>query len=782
MRGKAPAEPRDEFGGHVGTGYRIPLAATRIAFRMRNHSKDKDEQPIRRPRIPALPKPYVEKDPFQALFAYAYLQAQEQRKQAVEELRLDAEAISEVIATQHTVAVSGFDLQGKLDYLIEQALTITNAGGAVVALAEGDQIICRARAGLIGPPLGAGLDPNSGISGECIRSGELLYCDDTETDPRVNLAACRQLGIRSILAIPLILHEQTLGVVEIFSGWAGVFGDRESRTLKLIAGQILEALWQEETPKPRAAAATAEEITEEPHTSPGAAEASLVTSAVPAVAAPVPPVALTSASIFEPAESMSAAEPTTIEFDFLKGEEKTKVFTPKVIIAVIVVAALLALLVWEYWTPHPVPPPKESENSSAQPVTESATSGPQPTVVPSASGQAHLTEIRHWSKHDYTSIAVFLDGAAKYQAAALHDPERIYFDLQETSLAENFPKKKELVVDVDDQLVERVRAAQKDGSVTRVVLDLKSPAEYNTVLSSDSPYRLMIAVHPRGTKPVALTDLPGPVPAGPSSADTNPPDATKPPVMTAAPEMSSVGTRSTVPGKSRLRIVIDPGHGGSEDGAIGRDGLKEKDLVLDVAHRLGTLLAMKLDAEIFYTRTDDHNVGLEQRTEYANQLQADIFVSVHANSSLDPNARGIETYYMDSASSMHEAEVAARENANSQEKVGRVLPMHLAMRDKIERSRKLATMVQQALYDSLADGQLRNRGVKKAPFVVLLGADMPAVLAEVSFLSSPDDERVLANPELRDRVADALYHGIAKYLASSKQERAYLHSASLAGK
>jgi N-acetylmuramoyl-L-alanine amidase len=748
---------------------------------MRNHSKDKDEQPPvpRRPRLPALAKDAADKDAFQALVAYAYLQAQNQRKQAVEELKQDADAISAVIETQHAVAVSDFDLQGKLDYIIEQARKITNAGGAVIALAEGDdQIVCRSRAGLIGPPLGARLDPYSGISGECIRTGELLYCDDTETDSRVNLSACRQLGIRSILALPLILHEQTLGVVEIFSGWAGVFGDRESRTMKMLAGQIIEALWEEETPivnasgGAAAASAQAEQsraVAAQPmHEALAAAEAEVAARAEKNVAWPdvLNPI------VAEPAV-VSPVAPNAVEFDFLKRETEPTLFTPKVIIALILVLMLLAILIWQHWRPRPLPLPSEQTSLHAD------DSEPQPTIAPVAAGEAHLSEIRHWSKTDYTSIAVFLDGAAKYQAAALHDPERIYFDLQDTSLPAEFEKKREMVVDVNDRLVERVRAAQKDGNVTRVVLDLKGPAEYNTVLSSESPYRLMIAVHPRGTKAV-LMDLPSPV-AEPSGAERTEAESATPANAALAAEMRFVPP-AAAGAKHRLRIVIDPGHGGSENGAIGRNGLKEKDLVLDVAHRLGTLLAMKLGADIFYTRTDDRSVSLEERTQYANQLQADMFISVHANSSLDPNARGIETYYMDSASSMHEAEVAARENASSKTKVGSALPAHLAMRDKIERSHKLANMVQQALYDSLADGQLRNRGVKKAPFVVLLGADMPAVLAEISFLSSPDDERVLGNPDLRDRVADALYRGIAKYLAGSKQEKPYIRSAALAGK
>ncbi|MBV9610420.1 MAG: N-acetylmuramoyl-L-alanine amidase, partial [Acidobacteria bacterium] len=469
---------------------------------------------------------------------------------------------------------------------------------------------------------------------------------------------------------------------------------------------------------------------------------------------------------------LAAAQPeSAVAFDFLKSEDEPKLFTPKIILAVVLVLTLLAVLVWEHWAPHPIPPPSVVELARLQPGSE-----PQPTVAPAPVSEAHLTEIKHWSKKDYTSIAVFLDGATKYDSAALHDPERIYFDLQDTTMPAEYSNKKELVVDVNDRLVSRVRAAQKGGSVTRVVLDLKAPAEYNTVLSADSPYRLMISIHPRGTKAV-LPDPPAPEATLASEKESATPAASAP-----APELNGRDKTVIAGGRHKLKIVIDPGHGGTEDGAIGRNGLKEKDLVLDVAHRLGTLLAMKLDAEVFYTRTDDRNVALEERTEYANQLQADMFVSVHANSSLDPNARGIETYYMDSASSMHEAEVAARENATSKKKVGNMLRAHLAMPEKIERSHKLATMVQQALYGSLADGQLKNRGVKRAPFVVLLGADMPAVLAEISFLSSPDDERALVGPDLRDRVADALYRGIAKYLAASKQEKQYLRSAALTGK
>jgi hypothetical protein len=457
------------------------------AFLMRNHSKDKDEQPAatRRPHLPALPNVEAERDPVQALFAYAYLQAQKQRNQAVEEIKQDADAISAVIQTQHVLAVSDSDLQGKLDYIIEQSQKITNADGAVIGLRDSDEIVCRARAGSLGPSVGARLDPYSGISGECIRTGEVLYCDDTDTDTRVNLSACRQLGIRSILAVPLILHEQTIGVIEIFSGWAGAFALREKRTLNMLAAQIVEAYWDEETTALKASAGTAEVSTEAEQ--PSIAEAISVPSLASARGAVLPETTIPDVPVamHEPAAQIET------RFDFLRSETEPKLFTPKIAVAVVFIATLLTILIWQTWMPRPSH--LFLTDSSGLQVADPEL---QPTVTPTPSGQAHLTDVRHWSKKDYTTIALFLDAAVKYKVTALHDPERINVDLQDTSVAAELPKKKEMVVDVNNRLVARVLAAQ-EGSNARVVLDLKMPVEYNSVLSAESPYWLMIALHRR---------------------------------------------------------------------------------------------------------------------------------------------------------------------------------------------------------------------------------------------------------------------------------------------
>jgi N-acetylmuramoyl-L-alanine amidase len=220
------------------------------------------------------------------------------------------------------------------------------------------------------------------------------------------------------------------------------------------------------------------------------------------------------------------------------------------------------------------------------------------------------------------------------------------------------------------------------------------------------------------------------------------------------------------------RIVIDAGHGGHDTGTIGPTGLMEKDLCLDVALRVGKLIERRLPgAEVIYTRDDDKFVPLEQRTAIANQARADLFLSVHANSSQDRKARGIETYYLNFTDSRDAMEVAARENALSENAVHNLqdIVKKIAQNDKIEESRDFAGNIQESLATRVANlnhGD-RDRGVRKAPFVVLIGANMPSVLAEISFLSNPSDERWLKKPANRQRVAEGLYHGIERYLQST---------------
>ncbi|HEX3819626.1 MAG TPA: N-acetylmuramoyl-L-alanine amidase [Candidatus Sulfotelmatobacter sp.] len=216
------------------------------------------------------------------------------------------------------------------------------------------------------------------------------------------------------------------------------------------------------------------------------------------------------------------------------------------------------------------------------------------------------------------------------------------------------------------------------------------------------------------------------------------------------------------------KIVIDPGHGGHDTGTIGPNGLEEKDLVLEVGRRLGKMLETRLGAEVVYTRKDDTFIPLETRTAIANQQRADLFISIHANSSHDADARGVETYYLNFTSSPEALEVAARENAVSEKSIYELqdLVKKIALKEKIEESREFAGDVQESLHTGLSakSPAIRNRGVKKAPFIVLIGANMPSILAEISFVSNPTDERRLETGEYRQRIADSLYRGIAKYI------------------
>jgi N-acetylmuramoyl-L-alanine amidase len=243
------------------------------------------------------------------------------------------------------------------------------------------------------------------------------------------------------------------------------------------------------------------------------------------------------------------------------------------------------------------------------------------------------------------------------------------------------------------------------------------------------------------------------------------------------PRSTSHEAASTLDGQRSLtralglkigRIVVDAGHGGHDSGTLGPDSLQEKDVVLDVALRLGKLLRQRMGADVIYTRDDDTFIPLEERTAIANKAQADLFISVHANSSSDPTARGVETYYLNFTTSPDALEVAARENAVSDESIHELsgLVKKITLKDKIDESREFAADVDTSLYAGLERGNsgLRDRGVKKAPFVVLIGANMPSILAEISFLTNSEDATQLRDPQYRQRIAESLYRGVAKYV------------------
>jgi len=409
------------------------------------------------------------------------------------------------------------------------------------------------------------------------------------------------------------------------------------------------------------------------------------------------------------------------------------------------------------------------------------------TVEPriSARGMSNVTGIRVWNAADTTKIVVSLGDTIQYGSAHIFSPDRIYFDLYKAQIGRLLASK---TINVDNGLLKSARLAQNKPDVVRLVLDVSGAKDYSASLLA-KPYRLVIDVRSGPAATAKASGGPRPASAGAASAAPAPAlsakaDAAAPPSLTALSKPAALEPpampKPTHDGQHSLtrtlglkinRIVIDPGHGGYDTGTIGPHGLMEKDLCLDVALRLGRLIEQKLPgAEVVYTRQDDTFIPLEQRTAIANQAKADLFISIHANSSHDETARGVETYYLNFATTPDAMDVAARENARSEESLHDLqdLIKKIARNDKIEESKDLAEDIQESLTQrlQLVSRSERDRGVKKAPFVVLIGADMPSVLAEISFVSNPNDERLLRRSDQRERIAAGLFHGITTYLDS----------------
>ena len=278
----------------------------------------------------------------------------------------------------------------------------------------------------------------------------------------------------------------------------------------------------------------------------------------------------------------------------------------------------------------------------------------------------------------------------------------------------------------------------------------------------------------------AATPTPAPWPsATPAPRDTRDPRTARADTETAPapPQVNRAGSYSLARqlGLGARKIVIDAGHGGHDPGTLGRGGLQEKDLVLDVAVRLQRLVRDELGAEVVMTRSTDVFIPLEERTAIANAQGADLFLSIHANSSRNSSVRGIETYFLNFAQDPHAEAVAARENAISPATLKDLqnLVKAIALNSKIDESRDFASSVQEAMVQTIRPiaPDVSDRGVRTAPFYVLIGANMPSILAEIAFVSNPQEERLLRTPEHRDRIARSLLDGVRAYLDSLGRSR-----------
>ncbi len=345
---------------------------------------------------------------------------------------------------------------------------------------------------------------------------------------------------------------------------------------------------------------------------------------------------------------------------------------------------------------------------------------------------AEVKEIRQLSSKGYTRVVIELSSPVEFLSKRLSNPDRLYFDLKNSKIS----KEINTTLPVGDGILKTVRAGQFSKDTVRVVLDLEEIKDFKAFVIGD-PAKLIIDVY--GRKPVKTQD-----------------------------------TASNI-----ITIVLDPGHGGHDPGAVGLKGLYEKDVVLDIALKLKKILSKKKDINVFITRETDVFVRLEDRTAFANSKDADLFVSIHANANIDKKARGVETYLMNWTDEEESIRVAARENKISIKKMKEQMDKYRSdvvdiiksdlKRDlKRDESIKLANYIQSAIVSKLDEGynNIQDRGVKNAMFYVLLGAQMPSVLAEISFISNPVEEKLLKKDKYKDYIAKAIAKGVDTYVAS----------------
>lgn len=380
-----------------------------------------------------------------------------------------------------------------------------------------------------------------------------------------------------------------------------------------------------------------------------------------------------------------------------------------------------------------------------------------PAAEPTAGGPAQVLPVRHWSSDSYTRVVIETTEPLSFRSHILangDDSRRLYVDLSGSRLS---PQITGTETPIGDGLLKRVRMAQHTPDTVRVVLDTQARIDDYKIFSLDNPFRVVIDLLGQpAPAPVRVFQPPHPPKISPSRVAT--PGTPAPPLSLV--QQLGLGIR---------RVVIDPGHGGRDPGAISATGIKEKDVTLRVAKLLAAALQQRLGAEVILTRDRDIFLPLEERTAIANSRDADLFISIHVNSAPSRGARGVETYVLDMMASDEEAmRVAARENASSARSFSDLqnIVHQLLNNTKLQESVHLANFVQETMVDSLRHthgGRIKDRGVRRAPFVVLIGARMPALLVEVGFLSNPDEERLLANEQYLEQLVRGIADGVRQY-------------------
>ncbi len=362
-----------------------------------------------------------------------------------------------------------------------------------------------------------------------------------------------------------------------------------------------------------------------------------------------------------------------------------------------------------------------------------------------------VDDLRFWSNPNYTRIVIDASREISYshhllkKDPSINKPQRLYVDLEESRLGTNIRKR----IPINDDLLMDARAGQYTQDAVRVVVDIKSFKTYK-IFSLKDPFRIVIDVWGAVAK----------------IKPTQP--QTKVVLKKNAKLPTSALAKQLALGISR--IIIDPGHGGRDYGAPGYlKGVHEKDVVLQISRRLAKKIRQELDCQVFMTRNTDRFLTLEERTAIANTKSADLFISIHTNSHRNPRAFGIETYFLNLATDDEAIRVAAIENATSTKNISDLqnILYDLVQNAKINESSRLAGHVQGSLVNHLkrkSYSRINDKGVKQAPFYVLLGAQMPAVLVETSFISNPRECKRLINPKYQERLCEAIVRGIKQYI------------------
>ena len=392
----------------------------------------------------------------------------------------------------------------------------------------------------------------------------------------------------------------------------------------------------------------------------------------------------------------------------------------------------------------PAPGPALAQSSSGERIT---------AAEPAGGGEkVQVTGLKLLTLKDQTRVMLDLSHETKFEVRRLKEdplkrtPERIYIDILGAKLA---PGSRD-TLPVDDGVLRQVRVGQYSADVVRVVLDMNAVRAHNAFIIPE-PTQLVIDILAQGTQQKAPTK---------EVAMRVEPASHKP---------VAVAKKADLPasGGGLRKIVLDPGHGGKDPGAIGAGGIAEKDIVLSVARKLARKLKAELGVQVVLTRHDDRFVPLEERTALANSENADLFISLHVNASLNSEASGIETYYLDNTTDEAAIRLAARENRTSRRNISdlQFILSDMMQNMKLEDSITLAHRLQGALVGGMAKvmGEVKDLGVKKALFHVLVGARMPSVLVEMFFISNRVEERAMSQDSHQDAMVEALYEGIQKF-------------------